>query len=66
MADLEDHVEAHVDHGTLSGYFVRLDVYTFEGQSTMVCLSSEDARELAGALVRHATAAEEHNAEGGR
>jgi ATP-dependent Zn protease len=54
----EDRVDVHVDHG-LAGYFVRLDVELYDGQSVMVSLKNEDARNLAAELVRQATEAEE-------
>jgi hypothetical protein len=60
----EDRVDVHVDHGDLAGYFVRLDVELYDGQSVMATLKNEDARNLAAELVRRATEAEELNAAG--
>jgi ATP-dependent Zn protease len=59
----EDRVDVHVDHG-LAGYFVRLDVELYDGQSVMATLKNEDARNLAAELVRRATEAEKLNAAG--
>lgn len=51
--DEQPKVDANVDYGVISGYFVRLDVEE-EGKSAWVALSADDARSLAHRLLAQA------------
>lgn len=62
-----DSVEANLDFGVFSGYFVRLDIEMAGGSSlVMPCLDPQAARTLAAELVAVADDAAARNGETGR
>lgn len=62
-----DLVEANLDFGVFSGYFVRLDIEMADGSGSLVmpCLDPQAARTLAAALVAVADHADARNGETG-